>query len=80
MRKLKTKTETVEVIDDILCNKCGKSTRLPESRCFSFVALDVLWGYGAAHDTEHHESHLCEGCYDELVATFDIPPTVKGRV
>jgi hypothetical protein len=34
------------------------------------------WGYGSNKDNETHSSDLCEPCYDGIVSTFAIPPTV----
>ena len=72
--------QEVEVVDDVLCNNCGKS-------CSSFVAgvheaaeLVAHLGYGSLKDTERHQSHLCEECYDGIVATFKIPPAVSGAL
>lgn len=84
---LKLEWERVEhlVTQDVMCNKCGRSCRVedehqPEVFGFVCVELRVDWGYFSSYDLESHRSHLCERCYEELVASFVIPPEVKIRL
>ena len=56
------------------CNRCGKE----------MVAEDVLsvekrWGYFSNKDNEVHHFNLCEKCYDEIIATFQIPVEIENR-
>lgn len=56
------------------CNRCGKE----------MVAEDVLsvekrWGYFSNKDNEVHHFNLCEECYDEIIATFQIPVEIENR-
>ena len=41
--------------------------------------LDVekRWGYFSKRDNEVHKFDLCEQCYDELIATFQIPIEIE---
>lgn len=68
-------TQEVEVVDDVICNRCGKSCRNADG-FIEMAPLRVRWGYGSSKDTEDHESHLCEQCYDEIVSGFKISPKV----
>lgn len=65
------KTDKGVRLVDIVCNKCGRS-------CGGFEYAEVMafWGDRSSKDSEHHRSHLCEGCYDSFVATFALPPRV----
>lgn len=81
---LRLEWEMVEhlVTQDVACNKCGRSCRVEDEHqreVFQFVCVElkVHWGYFSSHDLEAHRSHLCEQCYDELVASFVIPPEIK---
>ena len=68
------------VTEDVVCNKCGRSCRVGdqgEGFGFQSVELKPWWGYHSSKDGEVHRSHLCEGCYDTLVATFAIAPEVR---
>ncbi len=56
------KTETVEeqVVQDVLCNGCGKS-------CFSLGNVEALsihetWGYGSPYDGQVWDADLCAKC------------------
>ena len=60
--------QTVSKVKSIVCNKCGKTCKNFES-----VELSISWGYFSDKDLEHHESHICEKCYDDFVKTFTIP-------
>ena len=37
-------TQTIEVIKDILCNKCGKSCVCHDTCGFSYASLSAHWG------------------------------------
>lgn len=73
-------TQEVELIDDVICNKCGKSCRDETTGLIEAVPLSMTWGYGSSKDGEGHESHVCEHCYDEIIAGFKIPPEVHEHL
>tara|TARA_Y100000310_G_scaffold268461_1_gene281078 strand:- start:267 stop:644 length:378 start_codon:yes stop_codon:yes gene_type:complete len=33
---------------------------------FSHATLSAYWGFGSRYDTQAHECHICESCYDGL--------------
>lgn len=81
MVKTTIEVHEVVVIDDILCNQCGQSCRVPEAaekREFDCLDANVNWGYHSSKDLETHKWHLCETCYDALIATFAIPPSIEA--
>ncbi len=51
---------------DVLCDKCGKSCRDDMDMNFEFATITAFWGFASKKDLEHHESHVCESCYDGL--------------
>ncbi|MBD8709631.1 hypothetical protein IFT47_23650 [Pseudomonas sp. CFBP 13711] len=59
----------IEAITDVLCDVCRLTTR-SESGNLQFATLQALWGYGAEHDGERYELHLCEGCFFQAVANL----------
>lgn len=64
------KTKKVEVIKDILCNKCGNSCKKPHE-CMEFATLSVHWGYfSKSRDGEVHEAHLCQNCWEDITKEF----------
>lgn len=64
--------EETKVIDKIICNKCGKEIEAADA-----LSVQKRWGYFSEKDNEVHNFDLCEECYDELVATFQIPVEVE---
>lgn len=60
------KNDACDNWEDILCDKCGKSTRDSESMNFEYAAISSHWGFGSNKDGEHHEAQLCEACYDAI--------------
>jgi hypothetical protein len=71
----------VTVIDDVLCNKCGKSCFLgfvdaEDAPHINGVTLKVHWGYHSKKEGTRTLSHVCEACHDEFAASFSIPQVV----
>lgn len=54
---------------DIHCGVCGSSTRVP-GYGLQYGTLQAHWGYGATHDGERYEVHLCEPCFFLALATL----------
>jgi hypothetical protein len=57
-----TVTQPAEVVADVTCDVCGQSTRV-EGYGLQYGTLQAHWGYGARHDGESYEVHLCETCF-----------------
>ena len=72
------KTQETKAIDKIICNKCGKVIRvndgIPEA---DVLSVEKRWGYFSEKDNERHSFDLCEECYDEWVATLQIPIEIE---
>jgi len=59
------KNDSTDNWEDILCDKCGKSTRDDCDMNFEYMQMEGFWGYGSINkDEEHHEAQVCETCYD----------------
>lgn len=66
-------------VNRIICNKCGKEIPVINGRAEEGVfSADCVWGYFSDKDGEKHSFDLCEACYDELLATFEIPAEIEG--
>lgn len=52
----------VEAVTDVICDVCLRSTRVTVGG-LQFATLQAHWGYGAKHDGERYELHLCETCF-----------------
>ncbi|CAM3755078.1 hypothetical protein ACT3TQ_05945 [Halomonas sp. AOP12-C2-37] len=61
--------EKVEIdsVTDVMCDVCLCSTRVANVG-LEFATLQAHWGYGAKHDGERYELHLCESCFFGTVA------------
>jgi hypothetical protein len=56
-----------EAVTDVRCDVCDDSTCL-ENGSFQYGMLQAHWGYGASHDGERYEVHLCERCFFATLA------------
>lgn len=60
----------------IYCNACGKKIKAEKGILKEdVVRVEKEWGYFSKRDTEIHLFHLCEECYDKMVAKFKYPVT-----
>ncbi|NVZ75188.1 hypothetical protein HX859_09855 [Pseudomonas gingeri] len=57
----------VEAVTDVRCDVCDRSTRLGSGN-LEYGTLHAHWGYGALHDGERYEVHLCEACFFATLA------------
>lgn len=72
------KTKKVQVIEDILCNKCGESCKSDVFGTGGFYGLQeatVSADYfsPALEDCTHYVFSLCEHCLVKLFKDFTIP-------
>lgn len=67
-----------EIIEDVICNKCGKSTLDKMKMNYECAILSASWGFSSKKDMQSHKSHLCESCYDNIVESFEIPTEIEG--
>lgn len=56
-----------EAVIDVRCDVCDSSTRLASGN-LQYGMLQAHWGYGALHDGERYEVHLCESCFFATIA------------
>lgn len=62
----------------IICNKCGKEILINNEIAEGDVlCVQKRWGYFSEKDNERHSFDLCEECYDEWIATFQIPIEIE---
>ena len=62
----------------IYCNKCGSPICMEESvEKADYVKIEKNWGYFSNKDGTCAKINICEECYDEMVKSFQIPPTVE---
>lgn len=58
----------------VVCNKCGKTLRVEGGYLKEFCfAADAVFGYFSRKDGTAHHFDLCEDCYDEWTAQFQLP-------
>ncbi len=61
----------------IYCNACGKMIKAENGILKEdVVRVEKEWGYFSERDTEIHLFHLCEQCYDKMIAKFKYPVTL----
>mgnify|MGYP007100053164 CR=1 FL=1 len=79
MEKKIIEDRKTEVLDDIICDSCGKSCAVDEGivdndvrldhgtkyKSFEFMELKASWGYHSkGKDLTYWKAHLCEECVD----------------
>jgi hypothetical protein len=69
----------VKAMIDVRCDVCERSARL-ESGNLEYGTLHAQWGYGALHDGEHYEIHLCESCFFSTIAYLKQVRRTTNRV
>lgn len=64
----------------VICNSCKKELLVEngilKEGCF-FV--DNGFGYFSSRDGEIHRFDLCEDCYNDMIAKFQIPVQIEER-
>ncbi len=65
--KKKIKKE-VSVLEDVICDSCGKSCIDKSGMNFEFMEMKANWGYGSKKDMEQWTAHICENCVDEKLS------------
>jgi len=68
-----------EKLDDVICDICNRSTRVSsdDADTCEYAELKADWGFRSKKEGEHHEVHLCEGCYDKVKEFIE---SVGGKV
>lgn len=82
METKEIQTKKAEVITDVICDCCGKSCKVYESKIendvrvdngelyydFEFMKMEVRWGYHSGKDTQKMTAQVCEKCVDEKLS------------
>lgn len=63
MIKTNNKQIKADIVEDVICDVCGKSCK--NSTNFEYMTLKKYWAYGSKKDGEFWEAHICEKCVDE---------------
>jgi hypothetical protein len=72
MRTTKKVITSVEndVVEKIICNKCGKDLNYSFHECYSGSHVWIVSGYGSRHDGTDMDFDLCCDCVDELLRSL----------
>lgn len=71
MKTYTRKEKMVEVVEQILCNRCGKV--IVKDDCETYFHGEQSWGYFSNKDGRKDAFDLCESCYDAFVSSFTLP-------
>lgn len=76
-RHSEQRLQDVTILEDILCDKCGKSTKKGNGEYLFFegTRLAASFGYGSNKDGLNEWFDICDSCYDEFTNTFLHKPT-----
>lgn len=72
MKKIASKT--IEVIDDVSCDVCGKNCKDGLENIESAL-LTAYWGFTSKKDGQNYEIDICEECFDK---TLEYLSKLKG--
>ncbi len=74
MRMYKTRRVRQEILQSIVCNKCG-TIHISDLGDIEPNTMRVVYhaGYGSSLDGELHEFDICETCYLEFSKSFKVP-------
>lgn len=78
------KNKTVKVLDQTICDVCGKTCTDDFYHSHENATLEAMWGYGSKSDGAKFEVHLCEHCFysvlnfirdqrSKVLGSFDYP-------
>jgi hypothetical protein len=59
--------KTVKVLDQTICDICGKTCTDDFYNNHENATLEALWGYSSRHDGTSYEIHLCENCFYDTI-------------
>jgi hypothetical protein len=73
-------SKQVEVVLKTYCNACGFEIvhNVHSDRDSHRAQIFATWGYGSPKDGQDHLAHLCEKCYDTMIVSWVIAPTITG--
>lgn len=76
MKTIKKMTKEVEIVDDVICNKCGKSCKGEMGNFNGLIETKVIGAYDSMclSDQDTYVFSLCEQCLVELFKTFKHHP------
>lgn len=78
MRIYKNKDTQEEVLNQVICNQCGKRLEVEEGilkeGCFS---VDYTFDYFSEKDGYIYSLDLCESCFDSWIEGFKEPVRIR---
>ena len=80
MRIIKEEHATTTVLDDVICNRCGKSCKINKDPNIYFAQCTTRGSCGSPRlvDGYKYTFEVCEDCFIEIAKTFQHPPTVRA--
>jgi len=80
------KNKTIKVLDQTICDVCGKTCTDDFYNNHENATLEAHWGYNTSRDGQKFEIHLCENCFgntlgflrqkrQDFLGTFNYPYT-----
>ena len=77
MIQYKTVQSSTQLPDKVFCNICGNEITFDGGiSTHDYIHVDKTWGYCSDKDNQVHSFDICEPCYDNLIKTFKIKPTI----
>ena len=61
------KEKTIQVVEDVRCDACDKSTTNYIDIGPDYATLESCWGYGSSNDGSKYNIDLCETCFFDVI-------------
>lgn len=60
--------KTIQAIDSIYCDACGKSCTITEPvHEHEYATIESTWGYFSNQDGTQYDIQICESCFNEVI-------------
>jgi len=63
MEITKKQTKEIDIIEDIICDCCGKSCK-KDNNNIEYLSLKSNWGFYSKKDLQQWTAQICEDCVD----------------
>ncbi len=79
MIEIKKELKEQDVVQDVLCDSCGKSCKTEYG--FEYLKLSTHWGYFSNKDLVKYDAQICEQCVDEKLGfiNFQKESSITGH-
>ncbi len=79
MREYITETKITQIINKLVCDKCGQEEEIGKLDTEYVIEFSHTFGYGSEHDFDKINFDLCEKCLFNLLSENGIKYRMKSE-